>query len=157
MFDPEYTIPTGLYARKTLRDRFYSCVSAEPTERGCSLWLSKQFPNGYGCFYVQGRYLLAHRCAWFLSCGALPADLEICHECDVRLCVNRDHLFLGTHSDNMHGATLRERNAKKLSWRDVQNIRSRKGCKRQVDLAAEFGVCQQMISHILRGEAWMAD
>lgn len=72
------------------------------TESGCEIWLPHDLDwNGYGRAYFGGRLLGAHRVRWMLERGPIPEGLFVLHRCDVRCCVNLDHLFLGTHQDNM--------------------------------------------------------
>lgn len=65
--------------------------------------------TGYGT--VGGRVLgtQAHRTAWELAHGAIPKKMCVCHRCDVPLCVNLDHLFLGTHRDNTRDSVAKGR------------------------------------------------
>jgi HNH endonuclease len=68
---------------------------------GCHIWQGGPLkPRGYGRLKHQGRMWLAHRLAWTLKNGPIPKGMILCHRCNVRRCVNPDHLVLGTCADN---------------------------------------------------------
>lgn len=70
-------------------------------ECGCLIWLGALSNSGYGCISVDGKMQRVHRFAWIVAKGPIPDGLHVLHKCDTRLCINTDHLFLGTHTDNM--------------------------------------------------------
>lgn len=76
--------------------RFMKKVHKEPN--GCWRWIGAKYGNGYGQFWNGKRQSSAHH---FLLPEPIPAGKEACHKCDFKLCVNPDHIFVGTHSDNM--------------------------------------------------------
>ena len=78
--------------------RFWSRV--EKTD-GCWLWIGGLTPKGYGRFRMWGREYRAHRISYYIATGTYPGDLQVCHSCDVRHCVNPDHLWLGSDFHNM--------------------------------------------------------
>jgi hypothetical protein len=90
--------------------------------------------NGYGVIGLGRRKdgrVLAHRFSYILHRGPIPDGMVICHACDVRLCVNPDHLWLGTRDDNQLDMALKGRAARgeghhnvRLTEERVREIRS---------------------------------
>jgi len=87
-------------------DPFWSKVQKSD---GCWTWAGATWGRGYGAFKHEGRQVYAHRFAWEMAKGPIPAGLFVCHHCDNPLCVRPDHLFLGTHTDNMRDASRKGR------------------------------------------------
>lgn len=98
---------------RSMRERFEEKVMPV-TESGCWLWLASVWRrSGYGRIHYgtgHGKSLRAHRVSYELYCGPIPSGLLVLHRCDVRSCVNPNHLFLGTHTDNVRDAVKKKRN-----------------------------------------------
>ena len=157
--------------RVGILDRFMRHVSPEPNT-GCWLWTGFLY-GGYGHIRTTTNPLdtaqPAHRVAWTLFRGEISDGLIACHKCDVRCCVNPDHLFLGTYADNMQHASRKgrmnwkqstrpglprgERHPQsKLSPKDVLLIRSLPISGSEA--ARRFGITPITVSRIRRRLIW---
>jgi hypothetical protein len=82
--------------------------SVPDPETGCILWTGCRTTNGYGGLNFRRRHLQAHRASWIAHHGPIPKGLLVCHRCDVRTCINPDHLFLGTQKENMQDKVAKQ-------------------------------------------------
>lgn len=140
---------------------------------GCWIWTGSKV-RGYGQFKLPAaatgsapKMVKAHRFSFELARGPIPDGAFLCHKCDVRACVNPDHMFVGTPADNMRDKVEKgrlvtcpgERNGMaKLNREDVARIREMLAAGIfQRTIAAQFGVNQQTISKIKLGRRWHLD
>lgn len=129
--------------------RFYDKVL--PLSCGCHVWLACRNKKGYGLFQVGRRSVHAHRVAYALMNGDIPDGMFVCHMCDNPCCVNPDHLFLGTHDDNMRDMVSKGRSLRRLTKEQVTEIIERydRGGVTQRELAAEYGVSYGVVNYAL--------
>lgn len=140
-------------ARTLIEARFWAKVNKTPT---CWLWTASA-TKGYGQF-VSARpgyqsHHQSHRVSYEIAHGSIPNGMSVLHRCDVPLCVNPDHLFLGTQSDNLADARAKGRlipgrhliKVSDAARMDIRtNYRPRQNGKQ---LAAKYGVT---LVHMLR-------
>jgi hypothetical protein len=74
---------------------------AGPLDTDCWLWTGGTTDTGYGKVLWKGEKYRVHRASWLAHRGPIPEGLHVLHRCDVGLCFNPNHLFLGTAQDNM--------------------------------------------------------
>jgi hypothetical protein len=134
---------------------------------GCWLVSGAKETNGYGYlvnpFGDQPKYLTAHRAAWIFVNGPIPEGMRVLHKCDIRACVNPEHLFLGTDAENMRDMNMKGRNGSagernmhaKLTEAQAREILALKGKGiRPFHLAEKYGVGSGAIGDIWRGDTW---
>lgn len=132
-----------------LRKRFESKI--EKTPNGCWLWKASFDECGYGHIKVRGKERRSPRVSWFLYKGSWPKQ-QILHRCDNRACVNPEHLFEGTHLENMQDKKKKGRASKKLTEAIVRDIRT---SEEPIDvLATRFGVSKSTINHVRSRRTW---
>lgn len=73
----------------------------EITDSGCWRWLGSYMGEGYGTMNFRNQKCRVHRLAYQLWKGPFDPKLDICHTCDNKWCFNPDHLWVGTHRQNM--------------------------------------------------------
>jgi len=129
----------------------------------CKIYKSKYYGNGYPLKYnkVLKKTRYAHRILWEETYGEVPKKKVVMHLCDNRLCVNLEHLRLGTQMENVHdmhskGRWCDRKGEKhplaKIKNTDIQRIKDKyKAGITQIKIAKEFGVCQSSISKITNG------
>lgn len=100
---------------RPVAERFWSYV-----QRGdeCWTWIGARDANGYGRLSLPGRGTIgAHRVSWELHRGEIPDGLCVLHRCDNPPCVWPEHLFLGTHADNVADRIAKGRSRYVTGWR----------------------------------------
>lgn len=100
-------MPTGIYPHPTVEERLIR--GRDEIEEGCWEWKRATNSMGYGVLTVNYRTAYAHRLAWEMENGPIPDGALVLHRCDNPRCVRPDHLFLGTHADNMADMTAKGR------------------------------------------------
>lgn len=131
---------------------------------GCWLWLAATMGNGYGQFSYLGMRESAHRHSYRVHNGPISDHNDVLHKCDIPCCVNPDHLFVGTHADNMNDMARKRRHPgnprtpgmlrprAKLSPLLADEIRMSPKSPRE--LADHFRVHIETIYRVRRGECY---
>lgn len=160
--------PVSDYSEEEYRDilisrLFSNCLLSKS---GCIEWQGCVI-RGYGQIRVRkpkNKLFLTHRLSWSLKHGEIPEGIDVCHKCDNPKCINTDHLFLGTRSENMkdmvskgrQGNTRGERSGMaKLDTQAVVEIK--KLCLSgvtQAVVASRYGVHPAHVSRIFSNKRW---
>lgn len=144
----------------SMREKLDFLSMPEPMS-GCVLWIAGLDAYGYGHFHWRGDEFKAHRVNWELEKGPIPIGLYVLHKCDVRSCININHLFLGTHDDNMADMSAKGRSAKpigelahaaKLSAEDIVSIRI--DLRPYWEIGLQYKIDPSTVSRIKSGDAW---
>lgn len=81
----------------------------------CWVWNGTVGNHGYGKINDFGDMVLTHRVSYEATYGKIPEGMQVLHKCDVKLCVNPDHLFIGTQKDNVQDMLRKGRNRNQWS------------------------------------------
>lgn len=147
--------------------RFMKFIAID--DNGCWVWQGCLDKKGYGKFMIVKKDgpTSAHRASWFLHKGKIKNGMSVCHHCDNPPCVNPEHLFIGTRSENMrdaskkgrlHGPGLQGRqiHTAKLNEETVLKIRSEYAPTHGIyrELGRRYGVTNVNIKAIIDRKTW---
>lgn len=154
--------------KKNSKEFFWANVEKTNT---CWNWVGSKSSKkgeggGYGQFWVDGKMVRVHRFSYELHKGKITNGLFVCHTCDNSLCVNPDHLWLGTNKENITDMMRKQRGhvkpgeenpQAKLTWEKVRQIRelyvkNEMGYKK---LGRLFSVNWRTIADILKNVTWL--
>lgn len=143
----------------------------------CWMWLGAKTEQGYGIATLDnGVHTTAHRAMWIAERGQIPKGLHVLHACDMRDCVNVDHLWLGTQKENLQDMVRKNRARKsarppkqtipfpsrgernprcKLTERGVREIRLLLSQNQpRALIMRQYGISRSTLSHISVGRTW---
>jgi len=129
---------------------------ATPTSGGCMEYRHSVQKNGYTKATVKRKTDYTHRHIFRLLCGETPSGFDVCHSCDNRLCINPEHLFLGTRKQNMADAVAKGRQAKGsmlpqtvlTGFVKSEIVRMARAGAQYQEIASAFGICRQHAGRI---------
>lgn len=157
--------------RTPTTERFWPKVQKTAT---CWYWVAHRAPNGYGRILHDDKVQDAHRVAYQLLVGPIPEGMWVLHKCDVKPCVNPDHLYLGTVVENTRDAVERGRVPRntlrleperashgtshyraKVTDQDVRTIRflASSGIPQRA-IGRKFDIDQSTVSSIVTRKGW---
>ena len=151
---------------KEVEERFWPKVNIKGAKE-CWPWVGQLTRGGYGRIKVGNRLVYATRVSLAISGVRVPTDKQACHHCDNPVCVNPEHLFLGTPDDNVQDCVRKGRQARlmgrhrgegnpsaQLNEDQVKEILKMKGSVTPKRIAQKYGISRWAIYQILSGRKW---
>ncbi len=149
---------------RSLENKFWGKVDKSGD---CWLWTATRMKRavcGYGVLRVNGKSELAHRVSYEMAYGKIPTDMKVLHRCDNPICVNPNHLFLGTQADNLIDMRTKGRAIRATSSPTRRKFTTEVAKQIRMDraefgysyerLAGIYGLSDSTISRIVRGKTW---
>lgn len=162
--NPKCVNPEHLFleAKKSPLEKIESRIISK---KGCWLTDLALSSNGYPHIWINGKTKLVSRVMYESYKGEIPDKMFVCHKCDNPKCVNPDHLFLGTHQDNMNDRNSKNRQSRQKGSQNAQSKLNEEQVleiKRllaetnltQKEIGEKYGVDHRTISLIKRGKNW---
>ena len=120
----------------------------------CWEWIGARSKQGYGDIFLRGKHRKAHRVFYETFVSSIPDGKILCHKCDNPICVNPNHMFIGTCLDNVMDCISKGRKKTKLSEADVVEIRENKSGLTRKQLSEQYGVTDREIYRIMKQITW---
>ncbi len=116
-------------SRKNTKEFFESKIQKTDS---CWNWIGSVNNSGYGCIRFNGKRYGTHRLSYEFYIGSIPDNLFVLHKCDNRKCVNPNHLWLGTQSDNLLDCNKKKRSGGQYRWTRENNPNTGKSASKKV-------------------------
>ena len=139
-------------------DEFMQYVRANiKTEGTCKIWQGIKDVNGYAMIYCKGSFVAGYKLMLELkSKRKLKRGEYACHKCGNKLCVNPDHLYIGSQSDNMYDKMVHN-NFQGCSLNPTKAQFIRDSTLEDEELAEMFGVNKTLVRSVRSGRSWNLD
>jgi len=142
-------------------EKFHKKLSL-PDKNGCIIFNGEILCSGYGRMCINYQKIVAHRISWMINFGNIPYGLWVLHKCDIRRCVNPNHLFLGTYRDNIddkvsknrqqRGSEVKLANLNEIQVKEIKILLSEK--VKQKVIAQKYNVTAGAIWQIKQKLTW---
>lgn len=157
---------------RKIKPEFNRFISKVVKTDNCWLWIGSTYRFGYGHFRrkINGKWIMykAHRYSYEYFKGQIPKGMLICHTCDNPACVNPNHLYSGTHKDNVDDMFSRNRKSRLirnpkhnlLSMEIAREIRKLKSDKPAIllrEISVMFSTSLTQVSRILNNKIWQEE